>query len=90
MSTIFKQKTHNHGYEKACQIAQELADELANKYDLSCRWEGNELHFSRSGADGVITVGEDEVEISVKLGFFLMALKPTVESEIDNYMQTHF
>ena len=90
MSTIYRQKSHNYGKEAACKIAEELADNLAGKYDLSCHWDENHLHFSRMGANGVIIVDDEHVEVQVKLSFLLMAIAPAVESEIDEYLNSHF
>ncbi|WVM91967.1 polyhydroxyalkanoic acid system family protein [Halopseudomonas pachastrellae] len=68
MATVDITREHDLGKEQAKERAQKLADKLAQKLDAKCSWEGDQLHFKRSGADGCITVTDADVRVQVKLG----------------------
>ena len=86
MSDIYIVRRHtleqNHLYE----AAESLAHKLSDKFDVRCHWEDDDLCFSRSGVDGYINVGQEEVIISVQLGFMLKALRPVIEAEAYKYL----
>jgi putative polyhydroxyalkanoate system protein len=77
--------------EKDAQVAaDELAGDLANKFDIDYGWDGDHIHFERSGVHGMITVRENEIRIKAVLGLMLIFLKPRIEQEIVEYLETHF
>ena len=53
-------------------------------------WDGDDLHFSRSGVDGRIQLTEKQVRVTAQLGFLLSALKGTVEQEIRRVLDEKF
>lgn len=83
MATISIKRKHNLGYKKAHEITDQLAGELSRQFDATCQWQGEELRFSRTGAQGCVRIREDEVEVEVKLGMLLSPLKGKMESVID-------
>ena len=44
------------------------------------------MEFKRSGANGFIDVGGQNLEIDIKLGMLLTPLKPTIETKINSYL----
>jgi len=76
--------------EDAQQAADELAGDLARKFDIDYGWDGDHIHFERPGVHGVITVRENEIRIKATLGLMLIFLKPVIEEEITQYLQDHF
>jgi putative polyhydroxyalkanoate system protein len=90
MSHIDIRATHGLSHSAAKAAAEELADDLARKFDIDYAWEGDHIHFSRSGADGRITVGEDQIHITARLGFMLMFLRGRIEEEVVRYLSEHF
>lgn len=76
--------------ESAQSAADELAADLARKFDIDYGWDGDFIHFERSGVDGQIEVNEDTIHIEARLGMLLMFLKPRIEGEICNYLESHF
>lgn len=90
MSEIHMQRKHAIGLKKAKVAAQRLADDLAESFDLRTEWQGNVLHFSRSGVDGRLSVTKDHVELAAKLGFLLSALKPRIEQHIAKDFEKYF
>ena len=76
--------------EEAQKAADELASDLAEKFEINYGWEGDHIHFERPGVHGMITVRENEIRIKATLGLMLIFLKPLIEDEITEYLQNHF
>lgn len=76
--------------EEAQKAADELAGDLAQKFDINYGWEGDHIHFERTGVNGMITVRENEIRIKARLGLMLIFLKPVIEEEITQYLENHF
>ena len=83
MSKIVVERQHTLGREGARVKAQQLAERLAQQYDVSYRWSGDTLEFRRTGAQGSIDVDETNVRVSLKLGLLLSELSGTIKREIE-------
>lgn len=90
MATIDIRKTHRHDLATAQQIADDLARDLAEKFSVHYGWDGDVLHFERTGCDGQIEVDPECVHVTARLDFFVSFLKPTIEKEIHRYLDEHF
>lgn len=89
MATVDITREHNLGKDEARVRAQKLADKLAQKLDAKCSWEGDDLKFKRSGADGCIEVRENSVRVTVKLGMMLTPMAGMVKGEIDKALNKY-
>lgn len=76
--------------EAAQKAADELAGDLARKFEIQYAWEGDHIHFERPGVNGMITVVDNEIRIKANLGLMLVFLKPVIEEEITSYLRNHF
>ena len=90
MSVIDMRASHALSREEAQHAADELAGDLARKFEIDYGWDGDHIHFERSGVHGTITVRENEIRIKAVLGLLLLFLKPRIEDEIREYLQSHF
>ncbi len=90
MSTIDISHAHNLSLKKARTVAEELADELAHEHRLVHEWDEDTLHFNRTGVDGQIHVSKQSIDIHVKLGWLLVALRGVIEHEIHRVLGKHF
>jgi putative polyhydroxyalkanoate system protein len=90
MSYIDMHAQHSLGREQAQAAADELATDLAQKFDIAYHWQDDRICFDRSGVNGTITVNEDEIRVEAKLGLVLMFLKGRIEEEIVSYLSDHF
>lgn len=90
MSQIDVCAHHSMSRQDAQSAADELARDLADKFDIDYGWTGDHIHFERSGVNGQITVREEEIRIKAQLGLLLMFLKPRIEEEITRYLANHF
>ena len=90
MPSIDIKRSHARPLAEARKKVQHVAEHLAEKFDVEWRWEGDVLHFQRSGVDGHIRVSAKQVHVTAHLGFLLMALRGPVEREIHRYLDEEF
>ena len=83
MSEIKYKREHHLSIKDAKKIAQKAADDLGKEYDLQSKWEGDTLHFRRSGVDGHMHVTAHYIDLNVKLGFLLRPFKSAFEHHIE-------
>ena len=86
MSTIDIRHAHALPDDKARSAITEVAQKLQERFDVTTRWEGQMLHFNRSGVDGAIELLPGAVRVKADLGFLLSAMKGMVESEIQRVL----
>jgi len=68
----------------------QLAEQLGEKLQLNCEWLSDDcLDFRRSGAEGQINIGEDEIEFTVTLGMLMKVFRSTIEQEVQEFMEKH-
>lgn len=90
MSEILVCRAHGTTLKSARKGAERIAEELGEEFGLDHEWDGNTLRFQRMGVSGHIEVSKKQVEIYVKLGFLLMALRPRIEHEINRFCDENF
>jgi putative polyhydroxyalkanoate system protein len=83
MSEIRYKREHHLSVKEAKKVAQKAADDLGREYDLVSEWEGDTLHFHRSGVDGHMHVTAHYIDLNVKLGFLLRPFKSAFEHHIE-------
>lgn len=86
MAEINFTQAHKLSHKKAKEAAQKVADDLAEEYDLKCGWEGDVLHFERSGVKGSLAVHKKDAHIHIKLGFLLSAFSSKIEAQVAKNM----
>ncbi|HBN54895.1 polyhydroxyalkanoic acid synthase [Stenotrophomonas sp. MYb238] len=86
MSTIDIRHAHSLTEERAREAIAEVARKLQERFEVNARWEGDTLHFARSGVDGAIEMLPGAVRVKAELGFLLSAMKGMVESEIQRVL----
>ena len=90
MSEIHVRRTHGLALKRARQKAEHIAEELSEEFGIEYAWDGAELRFQRPGLSGEIAVGKKDVEIHVKLGCLLRALRGRIEREIHAFCDENF
>lgn len=83
-------KTHSMSLEGAQQVADQLAADLAEKFNIEYGWDEDTIVFERTGVHGEIDVDETCVHVRARLSFLLTYLQPAVEKEINRYLDEHF
>jgi putative polyhydroxyalkanoate system protein len=82
MANIHITRRHALGLERARAEVQSIAETLAQDLHARYEWQGDELHFKRSGGSGRIAVDEDRIDLRIHLGLLLSPLKGTIEQTI--------
>ena len=77
---------HTLGLAKAREAAEFIAGQLDDQFNLKYHWNGNTLHFERSGVNGRMEVSGSEVRLHARLGFLLLPLKSRFEREIHKHL----
>jgi putative polyhydroxyalkanoate system protein len=90
MADINIVQEHHLTPKKAREAAQKVADKLADEFDLEVEWEGDVLHFERSGVQGSLTLEKTQAEIFIKLGFLMSAFASTIEAKVAENMKKVF
>jgi len=90
MSHIAIHRAHDLALDQARHATESLAEQLADRYDIGYRWEGDSLYFERSGVGGQIDLEPGMVRISVRLGFLLAPFKHKLEHEIHRQLDDIF
>ena len=86
MADIHIEREHSLGLAQARKIAFQWAEQVEEKFDMSCTYEEgeacDEVQFTRSGVSGTLRVSAEKFELDARLGFLLGAFKERIESEI--------
>jgi len=93
MSVIRVTRTHNFGIESARAEVERIAQRVQEDYGADYCWNGDTLEFSRSGVSGQIKVTDDSLDLTIRLGLLLTAIKGQVEekivAKIDQHLARH-
>ena len=90
MADINIVQAHHLAPEQARAAAQQVVDKLAEQFELSCRWDGDVLHFERSGVQGQLTLEKKKAEMFIRLGFLMSAFAPTIQAKVEENMKKVF
>ena len=90
MARIDIRRKHGSSVKEAKAAVDKTAKAIAKKFDITSAWEGDTLHFQRSGVDGHIKVTRAEVHVYAELGFLLGMMKPMIEQEIQKQLDANF
>jgi putative polyhydroxyalkanoate system protein len=91
MNTIQISHCHNDDKDSACDKAEQMLVDLANDYSLAIESDGDGyITFSGSGITGTVTIDHNEINISAKLGFLMIAMKQLISAQIENKLKQKF
>lgn len=90
MSSIDFRRTHNLGMQQAHAAVNAIADELTRALDITSTWQGDTLHFQRTGATGTIRVTSDSVHFHADLSLLLRPVKSKIEAKVQQYFDHFF
>lgn len=86
MASIDIRREHGKTHAEARALVDKTADSLGKKFGVASEWEGDTLHFRRSGVNGSIKVTATEVIVHAQLGLLLGAMTPVIEREIESQL----
>ncbi|MCF7992306.1 MAG: polyhydroxyalkanoic acid system family protein [Thiohalocapsa sp.] len=82
MSIIRVSRDHNLGLDAARTEIERIAKRVEDDFGAQCSWDGDSLHFSRPGVSGHITVTADALDLTIRLGLLMSAMKGQIEQKI--------
>lgn len=83
MATIRIDRPHHMSQREAKSMAERLAGDFEQRLGLAWHWEGDDVHFRRTGMSGSMHVGETNIVLEVRLGMLLAPLKPAIERQMN-------
>lgn len=83
MSNISISRPHAMTRDEAVRMANEVAEELAARYGLATRWQGDIVHISGRGLAGRLQLTADEIHLDVELGFLVALFRESILAGID-------
>ena len=81
---------HDMELDAAQAAADSLADDLAQEFNIDYGWDGDFIHFERTGVDGAIEVSDKRIHIQAKLGLLFSFMQGRIEDEIRSHLERHF
>ena len=82
MSDIDLKRTHALAPAEARAMADRLLERLSREFGLQGQWAGDVLRFHRSGVQGQLALGANDLRLQVTLGFLLKAMRGRIEHAI--------
>ena len=82
MATIRIERPHRLSQADAKTLVERVARDLEKRFDLSWRWDGDDVRFTRPGVSGNMHVGATSLVLEVRLGLLLSPLKPAIERQV--------
>ena len=90
MSKIDIRRKHGQSHKAAKAAVDKTVAAIAKKFGVHSEWEGDTLHFQRSGVNGWIKVNKTDVHVTAELGFLVGMMKPQIEAEIEAQLDKNF
>jgi putative polyhydroxyalkanoate system protein len=90
MAKIDIRRKHGKSHKAAKAAVDKTASAIGRKFAITSEWEGDTLHFQRSGVNGHIRVTKAEVHVWAELGFLLGMMQPMIEAEIKKQLDENF
>ncbi len=90
MADINIKRAHGTTLAKAKKAALGIAQQLEDKFELECDWDGNCANFTRTGVNGTLEVSKTDVEIEIKLGLLFKPFKGPIQSAIEQNLDKMF
>jgi putative polyhydroxyalkanoate system protein len=82
MSKIHIVRRHTLSLDDARAEVERIAQRVESEFGADYAWDGDTLSFARSGISGHITVTEDALDLTVRVGLLLSAVKGQIEEQI--------
>lgn len=86
MAVIDIKRAHGGTVKSTKTAVNRVAKSLGKEYGVDHGWDGDTLHFERSGIKGRIAVSKKDLHVRAELGFLMSAMKPVIEREIERLL----
>jgi putative polyhydroxyalkanoate system protein len=75
--------------EELREAAEGLASELERMHGVKARWQGDSVRITGAGVDGSLSIDDDVVDVSVRLGLLASAFQGVLKEEVERYLDRH-
>lgn len=90
MSTIEISKAFTMSREDLGDQLDDLAQQLGQEFQLNCEWLSEDcLDFRRSGVNGQVNIGDEEIELTISLGMLMELFRGKIEKEVLEFIDKH-
>ena len=89
MASFSINKPHTMSRDDVRDAAEHLAQGLKDRHGLRYRWRGDTAEFSRSGLDGKLTISDNDITVSVKLGLLASAFEKPLKKAVTDYLDEY-
>jgi putative polyhydroxyalkanoate system protein len=89
LSSISIRRAHTLSPSQARSVADTVAAQLERDYGIEAHWQGDTLHFERTGVSGTLHLAAKELVLDVRLGFLLMAFRDSIAAAIERNLDQH-
>jgi putative polyhydroxyalkanoate system protein len=90
LSDILITQPHQLSLQQARDAAQQVAERMAEEFDMTLQWQGDLLSFERSGVSGSLAVGTAEAKLQITLGLFFQVFAAKIEEKAARHMKKMF
>jgi putative polyhydroxyalkanoate system protein len=90
MADIEITQAHALSQEQAREAAQQVAERMADEYQMQSRWDGDVLHFGRSGLEGRLALQPQQVHLAIELGGFFKSFAAMIEDKVRRHIGKTF
>ncbi len=87
MSEIRLEQRHNLGSSTAKQRFCEVEDKLKERFGITLSWDGCQATFKGSGVTGLVTIGDELVSISLKLGLLVRPFAAKIRESLERQLR---
>ncbi len=90
MPSLSLSHTHNAGMDRAREVAENIAQRIADAYDVRYQWLGDHIEFERSGISGQIRINAEEIIVDARMNMMLGMFRSQIEQAIQDELNQAF
>ena len=90
MAKITVSQPHNKAQDEVRALAEQAAQELANRFQLRYQWQDDEeLSFKGKGISGALRLAPGEVAVDLTTGLMLRPMTKVIRRELEKALADH-
>lgn len=90
MPSLSVRHPHNATMDRAREVAEDIAQRIAESYEVRYQWCGDHIEFERSGISGQIRIDTHEIVVDARMNMMLGMFRSQIEQAIRNELDQAF
>lgn len=82
-------KTYTMPREDLREAAEGLTQQLERQHGVRSEWQGDTVRIKGSGVEGLLSIEDGVVDVSVRLGLLASAFQGRLKAEVQRYLDEH-